>query len=280
LKTIKIFIDGQNFYNRLKDYKLTVDHVNYKDFFDLIIQKIKSYPPINNKSLDPWGTIEFKLLKADWFTVGDTIVDHYPEHTMKLKHLRAHAPKKNGNTWRMSKNYSVNHPKVQKRYKKIFECEKIIDEIIVEKAKETIGNTQATIRKLAKKYKGEGMFINGEQLDLIYIKRCGFLKVDFETRTWNEKGIDTAIASQMIASNLDTLHLGDFDDDDDVIPDYNSDVIVLISTDMDFIEPIRFLNRIQTPTYMVHVVNRLSSHIKTKDICRNIQITKQEILDL
>jgi len=117
-------------------------------------------------------------------------------------------------------------------------------------------------------------------LDLIYIKYCGFLKIHHETRKALEKGVDVAIAAQMLSSILDTSSLQEREDIHDVIPDYNSDILVLISTDMDFIEPLRILYTMGKPVYMVHIQERLPKNLRTRDVCHQIHFDKNAMMEM
>jgi len=268
---VKIFIDGQNFYNRLNDFGIQIDEVNYPLFFDNIIQHIKQ----NSKSTD-----NIILLKSEWYVTGSTIVDQYPWQKMRRIHLSPHFEDMNDPLLKRLVKTQTSDPSFDKKYKRIFEKEKGKDHAAANKNRREAKNHIDELVRLSNQYTGQGILHKGVQLDLIYIKFCGFLKIHHEIRSASEKGVDVAIAAQMLSSILDTSSLQEKEDIHDVIPDYNSDILVLISTDMDFIEPLRILYTMGKPVYMVHIQERLPKNLRTKDLCHQIHYNKSSMKNM
>lgn len=275
---VKFFIDGQNFHNRLKDFNVTIEKVNYPVFFDHILEKIRTHRKNHTTEESSDSPLPIQFLKAEWYAVQDTLINYYPYGTMKKIHLRKHVDNKNGNFWKHLIHYDTRHKKFPSRYKEIFNCEKRIDELVAEKAIESIKQTKGRLLKIEKEYKGKGVIHDGTQLDLIKIKFSGFLKIKYETRTWEEKGLDTAVACQMIASCLNTSNDQLHEDVDDVVPDYNSDIIVLISSDMDFMEAFKILHALKVPCYMVHITNKLPKDLNgIHPCCAHLEISENDV---
>lgn len=262
---VKIFIDGQNFYNRLNDFGIQIDQIDYPLFFDNILQNIKRKSSPNSNIV---------LLKSEWYVTGSTIVDQYPWEKMRRIHLSPHFEDTNDPILQRLVKMQTTDPSFNKKYKRIFEKEKGKDHAAANKNRREAKNHIDELVKLSNQYIGKGIQINGLQLNLIYIKFCGFLKIHHEIRSASEKGVDVAIAAQMLSSILDTSSLQEKEDIHDVIPDYNSDILVLISTDMDFIEPLRILYTMGKPVYMVHIQERMPKNLRTKDICHQIHFDK------
>ena len=262
---VKIFIDGQNFYNRLNDFGIQIDEVNYPLFFENILQHIKR----NSSSNKP-----IVLLKSEWYVTGSTIVNHYPWEKMRRIHLSPHFEDSNDPEFKRLVKTQTSDPSFDKKYKRIFEKEKGKDHAAANKNRREAKKHIDELIRLSNQYVGSGIQFQGVQLDLIYIKFCGFLKIHHEIRSASEKGVDVAIAAQMLSSILDTSSLQEKEDIHDVIPDYNSDILVLISTDMDFIEPLRILYTMGKPVYMVHIQERMPKNLRTKDICHQIHFDK------
>ncbi|MEM9546835.1 MAG: hypothetical protein AAGA77_12725 [Bacteroidota bacterium] len=262
---VKIFIDGQNFYNRILDFDLDLQQIDYPLFFKTILDKIKSkFPPTNS----------IVLLKSEWYVTGNNFVDHYPWEKMRKKHLSPHFDDpQDPLLLRLIKTHTTD-PRFDKKYKRIFDKEKGKDHAAANQNRRDAKRHIGDLLKISKRYEGLGYSMNGKQLDLIYIKYCGFLKIHHETRNASEKGVDVAIAAQMLSSVLDTSTLQEKEDIHDVIPDYNSDILVLISTDMDFIEPLRILYTMGKPVYMVHIQERMPKNLRTQDVCHQIHIDK------
>ena len=262
---VKIFIDGQNFYNRLLDFNLDIVQIDYPLFFNTILDNIRS-------NFSP--TDEIVLLKSEWYVTGNNFVDHYPWEKMRKLHLTPHfEDPQDPLLQRLIKTHTTD-AKFDKKYKRIFEKEKGKDHAAANQNRRDAKRHIGELLKISKRYEGLGHVMNGKQLDLIYIKYCGFLKIHHETRNASEKGVDVAIAAQMLSSVLDTSTLQEKEDIHDVIPDYNSDILVLISTDMDFIEPLRILYTMGKPVYMVHIQERMPKNLRTKDVCHQIHLDK------
>jgi len=265
---VKIFIDGQNFYNRLKDFGIQIHHLDYPRFFQRILTQIQADIP----------TTKITLLKSEWYVTGSTIVDQYPWKQMRKIHLTPYFSDKNDPKLLQLINTPTNDPSFDQKYKRIFEKEKAKDHAAANKNRREAKKHIQELVKLSNKYKGKGLYYQKKQLDLIYIKFCGFLKIHHEIRSASEKGVDVAIAAQMLSSVLDTSKLQHKEDIHDVIPDYNSDILVLISTDMDFIEPLRILYTMDTPVYMVHIQNRLPGNLRTRNICHQVHFDQKTML--
>ncbi len=262
---VKIFIDGQNFYNRVNDFGLQLDKIDYPLFFENILIQIRESTPAYENIV---------LLKCEWYITGNTIVDHYPWEKMRKKHLTPHFENPNDPTLKRLLKTNTSDPSFDKKYKQIFEKEKGKDHAAANQNRREAKNHITELINISNRYIGEGLEIQDRQLDLIYIKFCGFLKIHHETRNASEKGVDVAIAAQMLSSILDTSCLQEKEDIHDVIPDFNSDILVLISTDMDFIEPLRILHTMGKPVYMVHIQERMPKNLRTKDICHQIHYNK------
>ena len=265
---VKIFIDGQNFHNRLKDFGLHINQVNYPSFFENIIDQIRK-----NHSTGQ----EIVLLKAEWYTTGNNFVDQYPWEKMRKIHLSPLFQDENDPVLQKLIATSTTDPSFGEKYRIVFNREKGKDHAAANKNRREAKKLTQTLVSISKKYSRMGIEIDGKQLDLIYIKYCGFLKIHHEIRKASEKGVDVAIAAQMLSSILDTSNLQDKEDKHDVIPDYNSDILVLISTDMDFIEPLRILYTMEKPVYMVHIQPRLPRNLSTKDICFPIHFDRDQM---
>lgn len=264
---VKIFIDGQNFYNRVNDFGLRLNLIDYPRFFDYILEQIKKEQVASSRTVT--------LLKTEWYITGSNIVDHYPWEKMRRNHLTPYFEDCNDPVLRRLIKTQTSDPSFDKKYKLIFEKEKGKDHAAANQNRREAKNHVSQLIKIRDRYAGKGSKINGEQLDLIYLKYCGFLKIHHESRSASEKGVDVAIAAQMLGSILDTSTLQDKEDTFDVIPDYNSDILVLVSTDMDFIEPLRILYTMGRPVYMVHIQERMPKNLRTKDICHQIHIDKK-----
>lgn len=274
---VKYFIDGQNFHNRLRDFGIEIDQIDYQRFFDHIMAQIRRHhsDPAESHVLED---LPLQFLKAEWFSVGHTFIDYYPYKTMKVKHLTKHVKNKKSGLWKKILKYPTNHDRFPKRYRKIFEHEYAIDKLVAAKAIENVESTHKLLLDLEEKYKGKGSSYNGDQLDLIYMKFCGFLKIKYETRTWMEKGVDPAIACQMIASKLSTTLEQKYDDALDIIPNYNSDIIVLISSDMDYVEAFKILHTMKVPCYMIHLTNKLPKDLNgNHPYCTHLVINDSEM---
>ena len=268
---VKIFIDGQNFYNRLNDFGINIFQLDYALFFDKIIDQIRKNFPASS---------DIRLLKSEWYITGSNVVDQYPWEKMRKIHLTPHFDDPNDPLLLRLIKMHTSNPEFDKKYKRLFEKEKGKDHAAANKNRREAKNHINDLKQISARYKGKGIKINGDQLDLIYIKFCGFLKIHHEIRSASEKGVDVAIAAQMLSSILDTSTLQQKRDIDDVIPDYNSDILVLISTDMDCIEPLRILHTMDKPVYMVHIHERMPKNLRTKDICHQIHMNKQEMTSL
>lgn len=265
---VKIFIDGQNFYNRLNDFGMSIDQIDYPLFFEDILSKIRDAVDTGQ---------EIVLLKSEWYVTGSTIVDHYPWEKMRRIHLSPHFDDPEDPTLKRLLTLHTNDPKFDKKYKRIFDKEKGKDHAAANQNRREVKKHVNELVAVSKKYEGQGYVMEGRQLDLIYIKFCGFLKIHHETRNASEKGVDVAIAAQMLSSILDTSSLQEREDVHDVIPDFNSDILVLISTDMDFIEPLRILHTMGRPVYMVHLQDRMPKNLRTRDICHPVQYDKNKM---
>ena len=275
---VKIFIDGQNYHNRLKDFRITIGQIDYPAFFDHILDEVRAHRAIHIPQTTGEQPLPIQLLKAEWYAVQDRIIDYYPWNTMKKIHLDKHVQDKESRKWKDIIRYSTEHERFPNRYREIFNCEKRIDDLVKEKAIENIKHTKGKLTNLAKRYKGQGTHYNDQQLDLITMKFSGFLKMKYETRTWEEKGLDTAIACQMIASCLDTKHAQHYDDKHDLVPDYNSDIVVLISSDMDFIEAFKILQTLEVPCYMIHITNKLPEDLNgNHPNCTHLDISENTL---
>ncbi len=268
---VKIFIDGQNFYNRVNDFGLQLDQIDYPLFFDNILTRI-------TKKIS--GTNQVVLLKSEWYVTGSTIVDHYPWERMRRIHLSPHFEDPDDPLLKRLIKTNTSDSSFDKKYKRIFEKEKGKDHAAANKNRRDAKNHINKLIKISNRYRGKGSHINGMQLDLIYIKFCGFLKIHHEIRSASEKGVDVAIAAQMLSSILDTSYLQEKEDIHDIIPDYNSDILVLISTDMDFIEPLRVLHTMGKSVYMVHIQERMPKNLKTKNICHQIHFDKNAMQEM
>lgn len=263
---VKIFIDGQNFYNRINDFGLQLHKIDYTRFFANIIDHIKR---------DFSATTSIVLLKSEWYVTGSTIVDQYPWEKMRKIHLTPHFEDHNDPLLKRLVKTQTSDPTFVKKYKRLFEKEKGKDHAAANRNRREAKNHINNLIKISQKYKEQGIEYQGAQLDLIYIKFCGFLKIHHEIRSASEKGVDVAIAAQMLSSILDTSALQEREDIHDVIPDYNSDILVLISTDMDFIEPLRILYTMGKPVYMIHIQERMPKNLRTKDLCHQIHYNKE-----
>jgi len=268
---VKIFIDGQNFYNRILDFGLELHQLDYPLFFDRILDQVKH---------DFSSPDNIALLKSEWYVTGNNFVDHYPWEKMRKKHLSPHFEDPGDPLLQRLIKMHTTDPKFDKKYKRIFEKEKGKDHAAANQNRRDAKRHINELIQISKKYSGRGYIMNDVQLDLIYIKYCGFLKIHHETRNASEKGVDVAIAAQMLSSVLDTSNLQEKEDIHDVIPDYNSDILVLVSTDMDFIEPLRILYTMGTPVYMVHIQERMPKNLRTKDVCNQIHINKSGMMQM
>ena len=220
------------------------------------------------------------LLKAEWYVTGSTVVDHYPWEKMRRLHLTPHFDDPNDPKLQRLIKMNTNDPAFDKKYKRIFEKEKGKDHAAANQNRREAKRHINELVNISKRYSRQGHIMDDKQLDLIYIKFCGFLKIHHESRNASEKGVDVAIAAQMLSSILDTSSLQDKEDIHDVIPDYNSDILVLVSTDMDFIEPLRVLHTMGKPVYMVHIQERMPKNLRTKDICHQIHFDKATMSDM
>jgi hypothetical protein len=258
-----------------------VGQVDYHAFFDFIMEKIRADRDRIFAANELGEPQPIQFLKAEWYSVQDKIIDYYPFNTMKKIHLDKHVQDKNSRRWKDLMKYSTEHPKFGKRYKEIFDCEKRIDELVAEKAIHSIQTTKAILTKLVSNYKGNGALYEDKQLDLITMKFSGFLKLKYETRSWEEKGLDTAIACQMIASCLNNACHQVFDDEHDLVPNYHTDIVVLISSDMDFMEAFKILHTLKVPCYMVHITNRLPKDLNgNHPYCEHMNVSEKEMENL
>jgi len=269
---VKVFIDGRNFYNRVNDFGLQLDQVDYPLFFNHIMNQVKKKKATHSTKI--------AMLKAEWYITGSNIVNHYPWEKMRRIHLSSHFEDRNDPLLKRLIKTQTSDPSFDKKYKLIFEKEKGKDHAAANQNRREAKNHISELIKISDRYIGKGIQLNGQQLDLIYLKYCGFLKIHHESRSASEKGVDVAIAAQMLSSVLDTSALQDKEDTYDVIPDYNSDILVLISTDMDFIEPIRILHTMGKTVFMVHIQERMPKNLRTNDICHQIHFNKQNMEEM
>lgn len=267
-KFVKIFVDGQNFYNRLDDNGLGIVDFDFRSFFYDILNKII----IQEENSDIY------ISKVEWYVTGPNFVDQIPWKDLRKKTFSPHFDSFNDPMLKQLIGLNSNDPRMPDQYRKILQ--------------NNLGRIKNIFKKRIKKIKQNFIELedtlmsdnvgiihpsDGKKLDMIYIKKSGFLKIDYINETLSEKGVDVAIASQMLASILPTDELQAIDDPEDIIPDYNSDIIVLVSSDMDFVEPIKMLHKMKKPVYMVHVQDHHPSNIPTKNFCKQLVYPHKEI---
>ena len=242
---IKFFVDGQNIYNRLKDMNLKLHDVDWNLFFHAISDRI-------NKDFAP----ETHFLRADWFRVSEVYHKHYPWKKLKKKYLGSFVPDKSSKYWSDLMRLPTDSEEFPESLRVIFDAQYAVDMAIRDKILKEFNKAEKSLKILASHYKSQGGFHNGERQDLIHLHFVGFLKLNYASRSAEEKGVDVAIATQMLASILDTSNLQHLPDKHDVIPDTNSDIIVLLSTDEDYLETLRVLKRMLVPVYVIFITSR------------------------